>query len=124
MPRLELRRGRDLMPAESGLAVAFSVPRGRLSRLSWTASGGPSPQSFDSDSRFSQPLFRAVDFEKLERKEVKPPWRPDLKGPTDLSYMPNARAADEEPEQAPSGAGMANSSLKEVGRLDAEFSHL
>ena len=74
-----------------------------------------------------EPIFRALDFEKLERKEVKPPWKPRLRGPTDLSYIPNARAAEEEEQDDPfSGAPdvSPNGPLKEVGRLDAEFAHL
>ena len=107
---------RSLMPADTGFG-----PKNPSQ-----SPAAPSSQRLDFDSHFSQPLFRAFDFDKLEKKELNPPWRPTLKGPTDLSYMPNAsvQADEEQAEEALSGAGVPNGSLKEVGRLDAEFSQL
>merc|ERR1712013_603755 len=55
-----------------------------------TEQGRKSPyKSVHGDVR-SQPFFKPIDFTRLERRQVVPPYKPKLKTPMDVSYFDTA----------------------------------
>jgi len=70
------------------------------------------------------PFFRQVDFDKLERKVTPAPWVPSLKSTNDASYFADAIDEDDEYDEPSGEDEKLPGFLKDVGRLDSEFSQL
>lgn len=41
----------------------------------------------DVDELINHPFFKGIDFEKLQKKELQPPYTPELSGPYDLRHF-------------------------------------
>merc|ERR1711879_1098526 len=61
-------------------------------------------ESFHGEIRH-QPFFKPIDFAKLERKQISPPYKPKLKNPLDVSYFDTA-FTDEPVKLTPMGIGL------------------
>jgi serine/threonine protein kinase len=74
------------------------------------------------------PFFGVIDFEQLEEKSLAPPWRPELRSPVDTSYVAGAAMLEglegDEGDQIAPGREASGGFLKDIRRLDAEFSQL
>jgi len=70
----------------------------------------------------SEPFFSMYDFARLERLEYAPPWQPTLKHKADTTYFENVDDFHQE-EATPSGE-LSAAFLKDVERLDKEFTQL